>query len=109
MQLIPKWYIKAISDIAISFKKFPTPTVDDCQKCALYRDAIVKYNVADIERANVYLKLFGDVGTRSEHKIAMADSLIQVLLRVIYAGYDVNELLMLGMKRMQEKSEDSKK
>lgn len=105
MRFIPKWVLNDLEKILSDFQKMETPIAEDCQSCTLYRYAVVTYNIGDFLKTGVYSRIYNNKGFYGELKITLADTMIQDIILAMNLGYDPNELIELGFKRLKEKSE----
>lgn len=69
-----------------------------------YRVRIASYNLADLTRFTVYNEFYGkDKNIHKHHvKSFAADALIQVMLTILSLDLDLEEVMELGLDRMNE-------
>lgn len=94
---IPHWLEEGLKNISDDIKDTKPPFKAMCEDCALFRMAIVDYNLGDVKRAVVYMNVFGSTGMRAELQQSLGDELIQIMVFIKSMGFDVNETVAIGL------------
>lgn len=78
--------------------------LSESQRDPFRRYTILTMQLADVGKCIEYIKAYPSLadGYRAELKVALSDLLVQAITMAVLYGIDPNEMLELGIKRLDE-------